>query len=160
VVTPTLGCVPIVVHVGSPSRLHWSLACERVRTTQAHLSPQPGGTPILPTILIALKGHLTLSELERALEPTAMQLRSAATNANLLFDCLAMTGYDKAARERFVEWHRASRGHLGRVGIVTSNSLWYVVVSAMSLAAGHPMKAFNSVIAAESWLNEPHEKSR
>jgi len=110
--------------------------------------------------LIVLNGHLTLSDLERALVPASKQLRSAATHANLLFDCLSMTGYDKAARERFVEWHRTSRGHLGRVGIVTSNSLWYVVVSAMSLAAGHPMKAFNSVIAAESWLNEPHERSR
>jgi hypothetical protein len=109
-------------------------------------------------VLVQLTGHLTVSSLERALAPVLRQVLGAALHANLLFDCQTMTGYDKAARERFIDWHRTSRGHLGRVGIVTRNSLWYVVISAMSLASGHPMKAFSSIDAAERWLSEPQGK--
>lgn len=153
-----LGREPIVTDVGLPTRLHEAFVRERDGATQTHPSSLPKATPAHPTVLIELTGHLTLRALDLALARASMQLHTAAKHPNLLFDCQPMTGYDKAARDRFIDWHRTSRGSLGRVGIVTRNSLWYVVISAMSLAAGRPMKAFSSVVAAEHWLNGPPDK--
>ena len=65
-----------------------------------------------------------------------------------------MTGYDREAREEFVAWHRQSASHVVRVAVVTENMLWHLVVSAMALASGKAMKPFDSMAAAQNWLNQ------
>jgi hypothetical protein len=70
----------------------------------------------------------------------------------LLVDCNEMTGYDAEARERFVEWTRAHTDQIHCFAIVTSNTLWHMVISAMSLASRKVMRPFASPIAARTWL--------
>jgi hypothetical protein len=101
---------------------------------------------------VVLAGHLTAPALETALEAATKRLQRASGKLHLLFDCVTMTGYERSARDRFVEWHRVGSSHIGHVAIVTRNPLWHVVVSAMSLASGRKMKAFASQAEAMSWL--------
>ena len=96
---------------------------------------------------VELRGHLTQSALLgalRALEPIEESVA-------LLIDATAMTGYDLAARTRFVEWNRRNRAHVQRVAIVTSKLVWRTVISAMSLASSQQMKPFASAAEAAAW---------
>ncbi|MGC4067838.1 MAG: STAS/SEC14 domain-containing protein [Polyangiaceae bacterium] len=101
---------------------------------------------------VVLSGHLTAHTLDAALDSATKRLQKTSGKLHLLFDCLTMTGYERAARDRFVEWHRGGSSHIGHVAILTRNPLWHVVVSAMSLASGRKMKAFASQAEAMNWL--------
>jgi len=98
--------------------------------------------------VVELTGHLTLEAVEAALSPLHDGL---ADGVSLVFDCTEMTGYDRAARSRFVEWHGAHRDRIARVAIVTDRTLWHVAVTAMSLASSTTMRAFRARAEAEAW---------
>ena len=106
---------------------------------------------------VVLRGHLTAATLTEALHPVGEKLRGQPGSACLLFDCRTMTGYDREARQMFVDWHRGSAAHVLRIAIVTDNPLWPLVVSTMALATGKQMKAFSIKQAALNWLLQmPH----
>jgi hypothetical protein len=100
---------------------------------------------------IALRGHLGAEALEIALADATARLRGGGT-ASLIVDCLSMTGYDPDARAVFVEWNKSSRGRVRRVAILTTNSLWRMVISVMGMASSTEMKPFTSRSDAMVWL--------
>jgi hypothetical protein len=103
-------------------------------------------------LLVTLTGHLTFGNLTEALREASAVLGRPGPRVSVLFDCLTMTGYDRVSREAFVDWHRAHKARIDRVAILTSNPLWHLVISAMSLAAKTPMGAFSTRKASEEWL--------
>jgi ABC-type transporter Mla MlaB component len=101
--------------------------------------------------VLTLTGHLTEDSLARALEPVTADIERGCTVA-LLIDCLKMTGYDSAARALFVTWNGRFRGSVVHVAIVTDNSLWHMLVSAMALASGRSMRVYDRLADAQAWL--------
>jgi hypothetical protein len=102
---------------------------------------------------ITLTGHLTndtlLRELAIATEVLEMQPERPL---GLLFDVLQMTGYDQEIRTSYIEWHRRHHRRLGRVAVVTTSSLWRVVVSAVGLATRGQVRTFPTVEQAAVWV--------
>ena len=100
------------------------------------------------TQTIVLTGHLTVEALARALATV-----DARESSVLLVDAAGMTGYDNAARDRFVAWNAEARDRIKAVAIVTDRALWRVVITAMSLASRQRMQAFATRPEAEAWAN-------
>jgi len=107
-----------------------------------------GAAKRVPFHIVKLEGVLSAARLAQALGAVDM------TSDRMLVDVLEMTDYQPEARELFVDWHKRHRSELSKVAIVTSNGFWRVVVSAMALASGQHMKAFEAPRDAEAWLNE------
>lgn len=105
-----------------------------------------------PVVDVKLLGHLTSDALASELATATRLLCASSGTVNLIVDCTRMTGYDLGARGVFVEWNRANRGRVRRVAILTSNSLWRMVISVMSLAATVEMKPFEDRDEAMKWL--------
>lgn len=104
------------------------------------------------THIIPFRELLDRAQLDTALE--LLETKIARQPAfDVVFDCSGMTGYTPDARGRFVDWHRAHRASIGRVAIVTENTLWHMVVATMSLASGRSMRCFQSVEAALRWVS-------
>jgi hypothetical protein len=101
---------------------------------------------------VELVGHLTEASLAASLAALEPSLRGAGRTA-LLIDCRKMTDYDLAARHAFVRWNATHRHRITRVGIVTENRLWWMVINAMSLASGQAMKGFATLEQAASWAS-------
>lgn len=101
---------------------------------------------------VELVGHLTKTQLIDALAGADSLLSSTSEPIALLVDCSQMTAYDTDAREHFVEWNRVARSRVQRLAVMTTRTMWHLVVSGMALASGQSMKAFNDRDAAESWL--------
>ena len=99
-----------------------------------------------------LSGYLTRRALAVAFEPLTEQLRTAESRPGLLVDCREMTGYEADARALFVAWFRAHQGEIQRTAIITENTLWHMVVSAMSFASGHEMRSFAEPASGAEWL--------
>jgi hypothetical protein len=117
--------------------------------TDPPISSASGGTAKrAPFHVVKLEGVLSAAGLAQSLG--AVDLSSD----RMLVDVLEMTDYQPEARELFVDWHKRHRSQLSKVAIVTSNAFWRVVVSAMALASGQHMKAFDARRAAEAWLDE------
>lgn len=100
---------------------------------------------------IKLRGTLDVKQLEKQLAHVERSFNAQSEARPLIVDCLDMTGYESAARRYFVEWNAKHRGSVSRLAIVLSNPLWKMVVSAMSLASGQVMKAFNDPREARVW---------
>lgn len=96
-----------------------------------------------------LVGHLTSAALEETLTKVETEV---ALCAGMLVDCSKMTGYDADARAYFVAWHRRKAEGIEGVAVVTRKPLWRLVISAMALASGQRMKAFDDVKSADRWL--------
>ena len=103
-------------------------------------------------IRLSLTGHLTEAALGVALDKADSELRSSTTRPALIVDCLTMTGYDSAARSRFIAWNSRHKRHFRCVVVLTTNKMWHMVVGSMSLASGQSMKAFSALSEAEVWL--------
>jgi hypothetical protein len=117
--------------------------------------PQAQHDSTAPGILrVTLVGHLTLQGFARAVEHASYILGHPGPPTAVIFDCLTMTGYDRATREAFVSWHREHRKRIERAAVVTTNKLWYLVISAMSLAARMPIRPFSTVMEADVWLRD------
>ena len=116
-------------------------------------SPSEGTTSPAGFVTGALIGHLTRVQLQGVLEQMSMGL-STEEQRPVLLDCSCMDGYDLDARHAFVEWNKQWREHISRVGIVTDNRVYHLVISAMSLASGQSMKGFGELSEAEAWLRE------
>ncbi len=111
-------------------------------------------------VTLDLSNHLTAPALATMLAPLTERLRRDAQALRLLLDCRTMTGYDGEARAHFVEWNTAHRRRVERVAVVTGNTLWHMVVSAMSLASRQEMRAFSELDPARSWLSGAPKSSR
>ncbi|HVY45855.1 MAG TPA: STAS/SEC14 domain-containing protein [Minicystis sp.] len=101
-----------------------------------------------------LRDHLDERKLKAALAELDAQI-GADRRVDVVFDCRPMTGYDLAARHAFVDWHQRNKPRVRRVAILTSNRVWWMVISTMSLAAGTPMKGFAQEDEANAWLAAP-----
>ena len=102
-------------------------------------------TPEVPTVTFV--GHLERAWLKDTLE--GLEVR---TGMGLLVDCSQMTSYEREARTFFVDWHRKNREVIAAVAIVTDNMLYRMIISAMSMASGQTMRAFDDVSSAQHWL--------
>lgn len=108
----------------------------------------------------SLRGHLTRAELDRSLALLEPALELAQDKVLVLIDCREMTGYDLDARHAFVEWNGKWRIKIERVAIVTTNRVYHVVITAMSLASGQAMRGFADHDAALAWAHgEPTPKA-
>lgn len=103
-------------------------------------------------VLVELEGHLSEGSLRSALSEASAALAACTEQRHLLVDCMTMTGYDSAARQLFVEWNARNKSKVKSVAVVTQKTLWHVVVSAMALASGQRMKAFDSRGEALNWI--------
>ena len=101
-------------------------------------------------IEVRLVAHLRERDLREALD--AAMKTADDRSCGMIFDCLAMTGYDMEARHAFVAWHHAHRGRVRAVAVVTEKMLWHMVVGAMAMASGQTMRAFAKREEAEAWL--------
>ena len=110
--------------------------------------PRPSSRPRLPETL-ELRGHLDLPNLEASLALIEGKIRPGT---QLIVDCSEMTDYESSARSHFVTWHRTHRVLISAVAILTSKPLWHMIVSAMALASGQRMKAFDTRDEALEWL--------
>jgi hypothetical protein len=116
-------------------------------------SPAPQSRRELPSYTeVTLRDHLTVSQLSQALEPLRIHLETHPAAVQLLFDCRTMTGYDRAARQLFVEWHRNHMPSNARIAIVVAHPLWHLVISTMALASGRAMRPFSDKHSALVWL--------
>lgn len=97
-----------------------------------------------------LKGHLTRVQLANELARASAQI--ASNDCAMVLDCFAMDDYDLDARHAFVDWQRENKGRLRGVAILTTRSVWHVVISAMSLASGQKMRPFDNRASAVAWL--------
>ncbi len=100
---------------------------------------------------LVLRDHLTAESLRAALADAERELATHDEKAALLVDVTAMTGYESEARTLFVAWNDAHRDRVVAVAIVTTNSLWVMVIAAMSLASQQKMKSFSTFPLAASW---------
>lgn len=103
---------------------------------------------------LRLIGHLTLEQLDARLAPLSLRFAKVSGRVPVVVDCSQMTGYDTAARRRFVDWNRQHKTTVSRLGIVIRNPLWKMVISAMSLASGEVMRSFASITEARAWVSE------
>jgi hypothetical protein len=103
-------------------------------------------------VVIELDGYLSDRALRSALSVASEQIAAADDQRHLLVDCSTMTGYDASAREMFVDWNSRHKTKVKGVAVVTQKTLWHVVVSAMALASGQRMKAFDSRREALLWI--------
>jgi hypothetical protein len=102
-------------------------------------------------LTLNLRGHLTKAALERELLSLEPDLTNGSNRA-VLVDCTAMQAYDLDARSTFTQWLSRHRARLSRVAIVTPNTMWHLVVSAMALASRTRLKAFMTLDEARHWL--------
>jgi hypothetical protein len=117
-------------------------------------SPEHDLHPTQPELFeVTLQNHLTAAALAQALGPVQNRIGARAENLRLLFDCRSMTGYDRAARELFVSWHRGCSARSCRIAILVANPLWHLVIAAMALASGKEMKPFSDRPSAIGWLS-------
>lgn len=100
---------------------------------------------------VVLRGHLTARALDSALKDAAKDLAAQEERAALVIDADEMTGYDNDARALFVSWNEAHRDRIAAVAVVTTNTLWVMVIAAMSLASRQKMKGFATRAAALAW---------
>jgi len=107
---------------------------------------------MLTLLEVEFVGHLTVQALDHDLAPLEVQMSLPGPRFGLLVDCRRMTGYDGEARAAFIHWNRTQRERVDRVAVVTTNLLWHMVVSAISLASAQKMKAFGDTSGARAWL--------
>jgi hypothetical protein len=103
--------------------------------------------------LVDLEGQLTAGTLQAALRPVDDRLERDDAQIGLVVDARAMTGYEGAARELFIEWNKKNRPRIARVAIVTDRISWRMVIAAMSLASGQAMRAFAELTRARRWAD-------
>jgi len=95
-----------------------------------------------PHHVLTFTDTLTEPALRAQFEALERFLSQQQTRIGLVVDCTAMTAYTPEARALFVEWHRANRERIHAVGIVTTNTLWHMIVRTMALASGQTMRPF------------------
>jgi hypothetical protein len=105
-------------------------------------------------IELTLTGHLTVAALDAAFAPIDVRLRGTGERFGLVVDARKMTGYDEAARSRFVEWNLHNRHRMRRVAILTDKLAWKMVIATMALASRQQMKAFSSLGEAFTWIKQ------
>jgi hypothetical protein len=132
--------------------MNWNMSASSKPAVTRPVQQSEAGPLERRIVEMSLEGHLTERSLAAALAGATKSLRSAGGGVGLIVDCTTMTSYDLAARGVFVEWNKASRGSLRRLAILTTNSLWRMVISVMALAAGTEMKPFGRRSDALDWL--------
>lgn len=98
------------------------------------------------TQLVPLSGHLTAAALQTALDALPRDTR------RVLIDAREMTGYDREARDLLVGWAAENGWRLEKVGVLTTNPFWRLVVTGMAAASRQNMKAFATRDEADTWL--------
>lgn len=99
---------------------------------------------------LTLTGHLTSARLGTALGVLEGDL--GAENRPLIVDFRQVTGYDPEARILFIDWNKRLRSRLRAVAILSANSFWPVMVSAMALATKQRMRVFADERSALEWV--------
>lgn len=110
--------------------------------------------PHASLLTLTLEGHLSAGNLHGVTAPVAVRLAGQGPRCGLIVDARRMTGYDTEARTAFVSWIGEHRSRLLAIAILTSNTVWRMVIGAMALASGTRMKPFAEPGEAEAWLHE------
>jgi SpoIIAA-like len=112
---------------------------------------RPSFAPRGESVVVRLSGHLTKQQLENELEPVEERLSVGALSA-VIVDCSSMDGYDVDARAHFTAWLERHRSQMPKIAVVTHNRLYHLVISAMRLATGARVKAFDTLEEARAWV--------
>jgi hypothetical protein len=99
---------------------------------------------------LTLTGHLSSSRLGSALGMLEGDL--GRENRPLIVDFRQVTSYDPDARILFIDWNKRHRARLRAVAILSENSFWPVMVSAMALATKQRMRVFVDERSALDWV--------
>jgi hypothetical protein len=108
------------------------------------------GETMASALRLTLTGHLTSARLGTALGVLEGDL--GAENRPLIVDFRQVTGYDPEARILFIDWNKRLRSRLRAVAILSANSFWPVMVSAMALATKQRMRVFADERSALEWV--------
>jgi hypothetical protein len=87
---------------------------------------------------------------EESLEAILTASSGVASAHTVIVDALAMRRYTGEARARFVRFARSLPPGT-RLGVVTGNAMWRIVISAMALAAAREIRVFPDRAAAQAW---------
>lgn len=102
------------------------------------------------TLRLTMTGHLTTLRLASALG--VLEKDWGSENHPLIVDFRRVTGYDPDARVLFIDWNKRHRARLRAVAILSENSFWPVMVSAMALATKQRMRVFTDERSALDWV--------
>ncbi len=108
----------------------------------------------LQCVSSSLEGLFTLERAHRLFAECAVA--SSGKPFALVLDCREMEDYTPEARQAFTEWLSRERRRIDCVAIVTTKSLWHMVIATMSLVSKTPMKPFSNVAAARAWVTARH----
>jgi hypothetical protein len=99
-------------------------------------------------VVLRMPNALTLEALEQILAEARVE--DATT---VVVDASEMRNYTPDARSRFIQFARALPPRT-RLGVVTDNTMWRMVISAMALAASREIRVFPDRVAARVWTEE------
>jgi hypothetical protein len=102
-------------------------------------------------VVLMLKGEVTVPSLQSALAPIEAELQRGARG--LLVDVRRATKLDSAARDYFFRWSKERRAQISAMAIVTDKTRYKLLVTALSVVGGRPIRSFAEPIRATAWLN-------
>jgi hypothetical protein len=103
-------------------------------------------------VVLMLSGDVTVPSLQTALAPIEAELQRGVRG--LLVDVRRSTNLDSAARDYFFRWSKERKSKISRMAVVTNSSRHKLLVRALSLVGGQPIRAFDEPIRATAWLGE------
>jgi hypothetical protein len=99
-----------------------------------------------------LSGEVTVTSLQASLAPIDAELQRGSRG--LLVDVRRASKLESSARDHFFRWSKERRNKLSAVAIVTNKTRHKLLVTALAVVGGRPIRAFEEPIRATVWLNE------
>jgi hypothetical protein len=87
---------------------------------------------------------------EDALHAVLQSAPGVTSTHTVLVDASEMRSYTSEARSRFIAFARGLPRHT-RLGVITGNTMWRMVIAAMALAASREIRVFSDRVTARSW---------
>jgi hypothetical protein len=88
------------------------------------------------------------------LEAILSSARGVDAAHTVVVDASEMRDYTPEARSRFIQFARALPRRT-RLGIITKNPMWRIVIAAMGLAASREIRVFPDLVGARAWQGPP-----
>lgn len=102
-------------------------------------------------VVLFLNGEVTVTSLVESLLPIEAELKRG--KRALLVDLRRASPFHGDARDHLVRWSKQRSDVISAMAIVSEKTSLRMMVKAVSLFGGKPMKAFVEPIAATAWLN-------
>lgn len=103
-------------------------------------------------VVLFLNGEVTVASLNESLRPVEAELKRG--KRALLVDLRRANPFHKDARDHLVRWSKQRSDVITAMAVVSEKTSLRMVIKAVSLLRGKPMKAFVEPIAATAWLNQ------